>query len=46
MDICLLYTSPCIVEFSIPIGVGEDQLREWGSLPTTFFNKGIFYGKR
>ena len=38
---------PCIVEFSIPIGVGEDRLRERGSLPATFYVlKGIFYGKR
>ena len=28
---------PCIVEFSIPIGVGEDRLRETGSLPATFY---------
>ena len=28
---------PCIVEFSIPIGVGEDRLRERGSLPATFY---------
>ena len=29
-----------IVEFSRPIGVGEDRLRERGSLPATFcFNK-------
>ena len=28
---------PCIVEFSIPICVGEDRLRERGSLPATFY---------
>ena len=28
---------PCIVEFSIPIGVGEDRLRKRGSLPATFY---------
>ena len=28
---------PCIVEFSIPFGVGDDRLRERGSLPATFF---------
>ena len=28
---------PCIVQFSIPIGVGEDRLRERGSLPATFY---------
>ena len=28
---------PWIVEFSSPIGVGEDRLRERGSLPATFF---------
>ena len=28
---------PCIVEFSIPVGVGEDRLRERGSLPATFY---------
>ena len=33
----------CIVEFSIPIGVGEDRLRERGSLPATVFIKGNFY---
>ena len=34
---------PCIVDFSIPIGVGEDRLRERGSLPATFYVlKGYF----
>ena len=28
---------PWIVEFSIPIGVGDDRLRERGSLPATFY---------
>ena len=28
---------PCIVEFSIPIGVGEDRLRGRGSLPAKFY---------
>ena len=34
-----------IVEFSIPIGVGEDRLRERGSLPATFYviTRVIFY---
>ena len=37
---------PCIVEFSIPIGVGEDRLRERGSLPATFYVlKGYFDNK-
>ena len=33
------------VEFSIPIGVGEDRLRERGSLPATFYvlTRVIFY---
>ena len=35
----------CIVEFSIPIGAGEDRLRERGSLPATFYvlTRVIFY---
>ena len=31
------------VEFSIPIGVGEDRLRERGSLPATVFYQVNFY---
>ena len=40
---------PWIVEFSIPVGVGDDRLRERGSLPATvfFLSRVIFvYGKR
>ena len=33
----LFCIDPCIVELSIPIGVGEDRLRERGSLPATVF---------
>ena len=29
-----------VVEFPIPIGVGEDRLRERGSLPATVFYQG------
>ena len=29
---------PYIVEFSSPIGVGEDRFRERGSLPATFYD--------
>ena len=36
---------PCIVEFSVPIGVGEDRLRERGSVPATYYvlTRVIFY---
>ena len=33
----MFWIQPCIVEFSRPLGVGEDRLRERGSLPATFY---------
>ena len=45
LDKMCIRDRPCIVEFSIPFGVGEDWLWERGSLPATFYvlTRVIFY---